>query len=78
MQYVYPAIQAANVQVEYSGSGLGFAGDPNGPDIAPIITIRLTGMSYTPITLSPFGTSVNLPDFAYSITAEDANGTASN
>lgn len=71
MQYIFPGIQATNVQVQYSGSGLGYAGDPNGPDIAPIITLRLTGLSYTPITLSPFGTAVGLPDFAYSITAED-------
>lgn len=78
MRAIYPAITDANVQIEYTGSGLGFAGDPSGPDIAPIITIRLTGMSHTPITLSPFGTAVSLPDFAYSITAEDANGTASN
>lgn len=78
MQFIFPAIRDTNLQVEYRGSGLGFAGDPNGPDLAPIITVRLTGMSYTPIVLSPFGTAVSLPDFAYSITAEDANGTASN
>lgn len=78
MRSVYPGVQDANIVVEYRGSGLGFAGDPNGPDIAPLITVRLVNMQYTPVTLSPIGTTVNLPDFAYSLTSEDASGTASN
>jgi len=78
MRSVYPGVQDANIVVEYRGSGLGFAGDPNGPDIAPLITVRLTNMQYTPVTLSPIGTTINLPDFAYSLTSEDASGTASN
>ncbi len=78
MQQIYPAITDANIRVEYSGSGLGYAGDPNGPEISPLITVRLVNMTYTPVTLSPIGGTVGLPDFAYSITAEDANGTSSN
>ena len=78
MQQIYPAIEATNLVVEYSGSGLGYAGNPNGPDISPIITVKLDNMTHTPIAFSPFGASVDLPDFAYSITAEDASGTASN
>jgi Flp pilus assembly pilin Flp len=78
MRTAYPGIQDSNIQIEYRGSGLGFAGDPNGPDIAPLITVRLVNMQYTPVTLSPIGTTVNLPDFAYSLTSEDASGTASN
>ena len=78
MQQIYPAITNANIQVQYSGSGLGFAGDPNGPELAPLITVRLLNMSYTPVVLSPIGGTVGLPDFAYSITAEDARGTSSN
>lgn len=78
MRAIYPAVQDANIRVEYRGSGLGYAGDPNGPDAAPLITVRLVNMQYTPVTLSPLGTTVNLPDFAYSLTSEDASGTASN
>lgn len=78
MRQIYPAITPANIRVEYSGSGLGYAGDPNGPEISPLITVRLVNMSYTPVTLSPIGGTVGLPDFAYSITAEDSNGTSSN
>ena len=77
LRFAMPTLQNANIIVEYSGSGLGFAGDPNGPDISPIITVRLQNLSYTPITLSPIGTTVNLPDFAYSLTAEDASGSSS-
>lgn len=78
MQQIYPAITPANIRVEYTGSGLGYAGDPNGPEISPLITVRLVNMNYTPFTLSPIGGTVGLPDFAYTITAEDANGTSSN
>lgn len=78
IRQIHPAIQDNNIQVEYSGSGLGFAGDPNGPEAAPLITVRLTNMSYRSIILSPLGSSVGLPDFAYSMTAEDGDGTTSN
>ncbi|KUO56617.1 MAG: hypothetical protein APF82_08895 [Sphingomonadales bacterium BRH_c42] len=74
MRRVLPAIEDDDIVVEYRGSGLGFAGDPNSPDIAPIITVRLVDMTFTPITLVLFGASVGLPDFAYSLTAEDAEG----
>ncbi|HAU22550.1 MAG TPA: pilus assembly protein TadE, partial [Erythrobacter sp.] len=68
MRDILPSIMDSNVVVEYAGSGLGFAGDPNGPDIAPIITVRLQNMQFTPITLVLFGGRVGLPDFAYSLT----------
>ena len=78
MRDILPSIQDSNIEVEYAGSGLGFAGDPNGPDVAPIVTVRLVNMQFTPITLVLFGGQVDLPDFAYSLTSEDADGTTSN
>jgi hypothetical protein len=72
-----PAIKPENILVTYSGSGLGFAGDPNGPDISPIVTVKLTGMTFKPITFMLFAT-FNLPDFRTSLTSEDLKGTASN
>ncbi|WP_232366589.1 TadE/TadG family type IV pilus assembly protein [Alteripontixanthobacter muriae] len=78
MKQIWPGLEDRNIRVDYSGSGLGFAGDPNGPDIAPLITVRLADMTYNSIALSPLGVSANLPDFAYSITAEDSAGTSSN
>ena len=77
MQYMNPRIKAANVELHYTGSGLGYAGDPNGMQIAPIVTVKLTGMTFTPITTFLFA-SVNLPSFSTSLTAEDASGTQSN
>lgn len=77
MQEIKSGIAADNLTVEYEWSGLGYAGDPNGPDVAPIVTVRLTGMTHTPVTSLIFGT-LNLPTFAYSLTAEDSAGSFSN
>lgn len=78
MQNVMPRIADEDIEVTYSGSGLGFAGNPNGPDISPIITVRLVDMEYTPLTFTPFAGNLGLPDFSYSLTAEDNSGAASN
>jgi Flp pilus assembly protein TadG len=77
MATMYPQITAANVRVEYKNVGLGFAGDPNGPDVAPLVTVRLTGLTFRPITTLLFA-SFAMPDFRASLTGEDLSGTASN
>lgn len=77
MQEIKSEIEPADVRIEYSWSGLGYAGDPNGPDVAPIVTVRLVGMQHTPIYSLLIGT-INLPEFAYSLTTEDSVGTYSN
>ena len=70
-------IAAANVQVTYSGSGLGYAGDPNGMDISPLVTVSLTGVTFDPLVL--FGlVAFPMPDFRTTLTAEDSVGTQSN
>lgn len=71
-------ITATNVVVDYSWSGLGFAGDPNGPDVAPITTVRLRNLHFQPITTLLFGTSFNLPSYSYSLTMEDGSGQDAN
>jgi Flp pilus assembly protein TadG len=77
MQRFQPQIAASNVRVEYRGSGLGFAGDPNKPEMSPIVTVRVNDAAYQPIVLSPFGGgTVALPDFSYSLTLEDGEGAA--
>lgn len=78
MQDFDPGIQAANVVVEYRGSGLGYAGDPQGMQISPLTTIRLQNLLYQPLTLFVFGGSVPLPSFSYTLTMEDGSGTFSN
>lgn len=77
MQAIDPEITAANVQVNYSGSGLGYAGDPNGIDAIPIVTVKLTGLTFVPITTLMFAT-ISMPSFSSSMPGEDLSGTQSN
>lgn len=72
-----PRVAASQVAVEYRGSGIGFAGDPNKPEIAPVVTVRINNANYEAITLSPLGGTVPLPDFSYSLTLEDGEGSLS-
>jgi hypothetical protein len=77
VQLFKPDATAAMLKVEYRGSGLGYAGDPNGMDVAPLTTVRLSGIPYTPFVL--FGsTSFDLPESSFTLTMEDASGTESN
>jgi len=76
IKQIWPTVQNADISVEYSGSGLGYAGNPNGMDIAPFVTVRLTNMDFTSILL--FGATVGFPDFHYTLTMEDGAGTQYN
>lgn len=77
MQAMYPRVSANRVVVEYRGSGVGYAGDPGGMDISPLVTVRLTDMTFNPLAL--FGlVSFPLPAFATSLTAEDSTSIYSN
>ncbi len=78
MNDMYPEITDANVRVEYRNVGLGYAGDPNGPDVAPLTTVRLTGLTFQPISTMLFGASFNMPDFAAALTLEDGKGNVAN
>lgn len=78
MADIYPGLTAANVVVTYSWSGLGFSGDPNGADVAPLVTINLRNLQFAPFTAFVFGGQINLPSFAYSLPMEDGSGTSSN
>lgn len=78
MHLFLPEIAANNVRIDYAWSGLGYAGDPNGPDVSPLVTVRLTGLNFTPLLFGLFGGSVTLPDFRAALTLEDGSGTESN
>ena len=78
MAQIYPGLTANKVVVTYSWSGLGFAGDPNGPDVAPLTTVSLQDLKYKPFSSFIFGGDVKLPSFAYTLPMEDGSGTGSN
>lgn len=77
MHAFLPGIGPTNVTIEYSSSGLGYAGDPNGPDLAPLVTVRLSGLQFQPI-ISLALVTMNMPDFHSSLTFEDGVGAQSN
>lgn len=81
MQLFLPQLSASNVVVQYSSSGLGYAGDPYGRDLSPLVTVKIgnpaTGLSFTPITTFRFA-SFTMPSFTSSLTAEDLTGSQSN
>lgn len=78
MRDIYPQIEPQNVVVNYAWSGLGFAGDPNGPDVAPLTTVSLRQMQFVPFTTFLFNGSIDLPSFPYSLPMEDGSGSTSN
>lgn len=78
MAEINPDIEPQNIVVTYSWSGLGYSGDPNGPDVAPLTTVSLRNMQFVPYTAFVFGGALNMPQFAYSLPMEDGSGTASN
>ncbi|MFL6779559.1 MAG: TadE/TadG family type IV pilus assembly protein [Sphingomicrobium sp.] len=77
MKGVKPDLTPSNVKVSYRGSGLGYAGDPNGMDIAPLVTVEIAGLQFRPTVGLMLGT-INLPPFRTTLTAEDSDGSQSN
>ena len=79
VRFFIPEVAAANVQIRYDNVGLGYAGDPNGPDVAPLITVSLTNLQFRPLVFALFGrASLGMPTVTASVTAEDLSGTVSN
>jgi hypothetical protein len=90
MQQIDPRIAADNVEVRYSGSGLGFAGSTvsgggggggggssETMEVSPLVTVTLKGLQFTPVTAFTLA-SISLPDLHTTLTAEDASGAYSN
>ena len=78
MALMYPPITNANVEVDYKNVGLGFAGNPDGADVSPLVTVKLRGLTFHPITCFVFACSFNMPDFSAALTAEDLSGSVAN
>lgn len=76
MQQIDPGIQADNLVVSYSGSGLGFASTGQ-MQISPLTTVTLQNMKFVPITSLLFA-QINMPALHATLTSEDASGSYSN
>lgn len=72
MKEVYIQIEDVNVVIEYRHIGLGFAGNPFGPDIVPAVTVKLRNMTFQFTTPGLAGLAdFSMPDFATTLTGED-------
>ena len=76
MKLIMPELQASNVTVTYSGSGLGYAGDPSGMQIAPLVSVSVSGLSWQPISGFLF-VNAAYPTVSATLTAEDSVGSES-
>jgi Flp pilus assembly protein TadG len=77
MQAMDSRINADRVIVEYRGSGVGYAGDPGGMDIAPLVTVTLKDTSFRPLVFFN-AVAFDLPPFRTTLTAEDSTSIYSN
>jgi Flp pilus assembly protein TadG len=77
MQLFLPQLGASNVTIEYSSSGLGYAGSPVLPDLSPLVTVKITSMTFRPITILTIA-SIPMPSFTTTLSAEDLSGSVSN
>lgn len=72
MKEVYSRIEAVNVVIQYRHIGLGFAGNPFGPDIVPAVTVKLRNMTFQFTTPGLAGLAdLGMPAFATTLTGED-------
>ena len=80
MDAMRPGIALGDVEIEYRNVGLGYSGDPNGPDVSPLVTVRFKpgALTFQPITCLVFACPINMPDFRAALTLEDGNGSVSN
>lgn len=80
MRLFLPQLTDSNVTIEYSSSGLGYAGSPVLPDLSPLVTVKIgtpTPLQFTPVTTLAL-ISMNMPAFTTTLSAEDLSGQVSN
>ena len=73
-----PELSRTSLDVSYSNSGLGYAGDPSGQDFYPIITVSVRDVVFRPISLFLFNASFTLAPISAALTMEDGQGAVSN
>lgn len=77
MQEIQPRLGADDVTIAYAWSGLGYSGDPNGPDVAPIVTVTIDNLDFRPLFLASL-IPIGIPGASYSLTMEDGDGDFAN
>jgi Flp pilus assembly protein TadG len=76
MSQLYPQMQANNVTIEYRHVGLGIAGNPIGPHIDPLVTVKLANLSFQFLTPGLAGlVTMDMPEFTSTLSAEDSSDT---
>jgi len=73
MRQFMPELKANQVNVDYAFSGLGYAGDPNGIDVAPLVKVSLRNVTFSPGFLP--GLAITMPASSAEATLEDGSGT---
>ena len=76
MKLIAPDISASNVTITYRGSGLGYAGDPSGMQIAPLVSVKVSGLTWTPLTSFTLK-NASYPVISSTLSAEDSIGNSS-
>ena len=74
MAVYYPPLLAdpdAVVTVTYEHIGMGFAGNPFGPDIWPLTTVEITGPTFEFFTPFITATNIQFPECTATLTGED-------
>jgi len=81
MKFFLPQLDEKNVTIQYSPSGLGYAGSPVLPDVSPLVTVKI-GAPATPLQFKPITTfalaNMDMPSFTTTLSAEDLSGAVSN
>ena len=77
MKLIMPEIQPSDVTVTYSGSGLGYAGDPAGMQISPLVTVTVNNLTWQPIS-GFLLINASYPAIGTTLSAEDSVGSQSN
>jgi Flp pilus assembly protein TadG len=73
MKKIAPELQDSNITITYQGSGLGFAGDPSGMQISPLVTVTISGLTWQPVSGFLF-VDATYPTVSATLSAEDSVG----
>lgn len=79
-QQQFPNLTTANLLLTYEHVGLGYAGDPNGADVSPVVTVEIVDNGpgnrlFQPVLLGLFmANGFSMTGIASSMTMEDGAG----